>query len=306
MEILVSVICLAYNHEDYIRKALDGFIKQKTNFNFEIVIHDDASKDSTASIIREYELRYPEIIRPIYQKENQYQKGNINIFKKFIYPQVRGKYIAYCEGDDYWIDENKLQIQADYMESDKECAMCCHGFNCINSETEETIYSILNKNQQGILSAREIISHVDFPQTATRMYRREVIINRPDFSFGGCGDYYLLVFSLLHGHTYYINKVMSNYRICSNGSWTNRIKSDGNLKIQNKYETIKFLKEFDSYSEYIYHDEIEDRIDEYEFSIYIDRREFFKALNSKYYKKASLIKKVKKIFNHIKYKVIFN
>jgi glycosyltransferase involved in cell wall biosynthesis len=103
-EIMVSVSCCAYNHEKYIRKCLDGFVRQKTNFKFEVIVHDDASTDNTAEIIREYEKLYPNIIKPIYQKENQYSQG-ISIKKQYMLPKLQGKYIATCEGDDWWIDD---------------------------------------------------------------------------------------------------------------------------------------------------------------------------------------------------------
>ncbi|MFK2238497.1 glycosyltransferase family 2 protein [Bacteroides fragilis] len=105
---LVSIFCITYNHSSYIRQCLDGFLIQKTNFPFEVLIHDDASTDDTAGIIKEYEAKYPDIIKPIYQVENQYSKGlDINIVYNL--PRARGKYIAMCEGDDYWIDPLKLQ-----------------------------------------------------------------------------------------------------------------------------------------------------------------------------------------------------
>ena len=123
---LVTVSCITYNHEKYIARALDSFLMQKTDFPFEIVIHDDASTDRTPEIIREYAEKYPEIIRPMYQKENQYSKGISNISGAFNFPRAEGKYIAMCEGDDYWIDDSKLQRQADYMEAHPECTMCFH------------------------------------------------------------------------------------------------------------------------------------------------------------------------------------
>jgi glycosyltransferase involved in cell wall biosynthesis len=123
-DILVSICCITYNHEKYIKDALDSFIMQKTNFNFEILIHDDASTDKTAEIIREYELRHPNLIKPIYQAENQYSKG-VKV-GKFNIERAQGKYIAVCEGDDYWIDPYKLQKQVDYMSANPECLMCVH------------------------------------------------------------------------------------------------------------------------------------------------------------------------------------
>ena len=111
---MVSVFCTAYNHEAYIRDALEGFVSQQTNFPFEVLIHDDASTDGTANIIREYAQKYPNIIRPVYQTQNQYSQ-KVPIIKTFLGPIAQGKYIAYCEGDDYWCDPLKLQRQVDFL-----------------------------------------------------------------------------------------------------------------------------------------------------------------------------------------------
>lgn len=121
-EPIVSIICLAYNHAQYIKSTLDGFVMQKTDFPIEVLIHDDASTDETADIIREYEKKYPAIIKPIYQKENQYSK-KVPIGVTYIYPKVKGKYIALCEGDDYWTDPLKLQKQVDFLESHPDYAL---------------------------------------------------------------------------------------------------------------------------------------------------------------------------------------
>lgn len=133
MEIMVSIICNTYNQESYLRQTLDSFINQKTNFNFEVIIHDDASTDSTAEIIREYQSRYPEIIVPIIEEENQYQK-NVNITLDIDLPLAKGKYFAFCEGDDFWIDPLKLQKQVDYMENNPLCTMCIHSSIKVNKK----------------------------------------------------------------------------------------------------------------------------------------------------------------------------
>jgi Glycosyltransferases involved in cell wall biogenesis len=129
-EILVSVSCITFNHEKYIAEALESFIMQKTRFNYEILIHDDASTDRTADIIREYEKKYPDLIKPIYQKENQYSKDvdvdDLNT------ERAEGKYIALCEGDDYWTDPLKLQRQVDYLESHPDCTLCVHAAYIVN------------------------------------------------------------------------------------------------------------------------------------------------------------------------------
>lgn len=115
--LLVSIQCITYNHESYIRHCLDGFVMQKTNFRFEVIVHDDASTDNTVEIIRQYVEKYPDIIKPIYEKENQYSKIGFDGIFRIMNEHSKGKYIAICEGDDCWTDPYKLQKQVDFLES---------------------------------------------------------------------------------------------------------------------------------------------------------------------------------------------
>ena len=126
---LVSVCCITYNHAQFIRKCLDGFLMQETSFPIEILIHDDCSTDGTTEIIREYEAKYPDLIFPLYEEENQYQQGKAAEIDFYNYRRARGKYIAYCEGDDYWTDPLKLQKQVDFMEANPEYGLCYTDFN---------------------------------------------------------------------------------------------------------------------------------------------------------------------------------
>ncbi len=112
---VVSVICLTYNHAPYIKECLDGFLMQKTDFTFEVIIHDDASTDGTTDIIREYAAKYPDIIKPIIQAENQYSKHHdFNKILQVCIDRSKGKYIAMCEGDDYWTDSLKFHKQSTF------------------------------------------------------------------------------------------------------------------------------------------------------------------------------------------------
>ena len=121
-DIKVTVLTLVYNNDKFIKKCLDGILSQKTNFKFEIIVHDDASKDNSRKIIEEYAKKYPEIVVPICQDENQMSKG-VRIVDEVMFPKARGKYIAFCEGDDFWIDENKLQKQFDFMEKNLDYSL---------------------------------------------------------------------------------------------------------------------------------------------------------------------------------------
>lgn len=118
---VVSIICLTYNHAPYIRECLDGFLMQETDFPIEIIIHDDASTDGTTDIVKEYAAKYPDIIKPIIQKENQYSKHhNFGFIMENCFSSAKGKYIAYCEGDDFWIDSKKLQKQVDFLNGNQD------------------------------------------------------------------------------------------------------------------------------------------------------------------------------------------
>lgn len=118
--LLVSVSCITFNHGKFIKECLDGILNQKVDFNFEVLINDDASTDETQDILKSYEKEYPDIIKPIFQKENQYQKGRRGFNEKYNFPRAKGKYIAFCEGDDYWVDPLKLQKQVDFLEKNKD------------------------------------------------------------------------------------------------------------------------------------------------------------------------------------------
>lgn len=127
---LVSVSVITYNHEKYVRQCLDGILMQEVNFPYEILVHDDASSDGTADIIREYEANYPGVIKPIYQTVNQYSQGKD--VSKFIFDRARGRYLAFCEGDDYWMDPEKLQKQVDFLEKHPEYVACVHRVQVID------------------------------------------------------------------------------------------------------------------------------------------------------------------------------
>ena len=169
--ITVSISCLAYNHEKHIKKCLDGFLMQKTNFNIEVIIHDDASTDGTQDIIKEYENKYPEIIFPIYQSENQWSKGKKPTWE-FNAPRWKGKYIAICEGDDYWTDPLKLQKQVDFMEVNSDYGLVHTQYSKIRVTEGIFRHSSIDRSQtsfEDLLIKNCII-------TATTCFRKSLIV----------------------------------------------------------------------------------------------------------------------------------
>lgn len=177
--VLVSIRCCAYNHEAYIRQCLEGFIMQKTNFSFEAIVHDDASTDNTASIILEYAEKYPNIIKPIIETTNQYSKHDDSleqIMNNAINPSA--KYIAFCEGDDYWIDPYKLQKQIDFLESHPEYVYSCHRYYIYN-ELKAQKFLAPNIFFESHPLDTEFTFNIDYPflqdwitKTLTCVYRR--------------------------------------------------------------------------------------------------------------------------------------
>lgn len=165
---LVTIRCLTYNHQDFISQALDGFLMQKTTFPFEVVIHDDASTDKTADIIREYEQKYPKIIKPIYETENQYSKHDGSL-RRIMNSACKGKYFAFCEGDDYWINADKLQIQIDFLEKNPEYGMCYTKSQIYNQKKR----SIIGYLGSGKTEFKDILLGYDIP-TATIVLRKSV------------------------------------------------------------------------------------------------------------------------------------
>lgn len=218
---LVSVSCITYNHAPYLRKALDGFLMQETDFPFEILIHDDASTDETQEIIREYAARYPEIIRPILRTENQYAKGICNVSGAFNFPRARGRYIAMCEGDDYWTDRKKLQMQADYMEAHPECSMCLHAAKIITESNAFVRREIRPLRESRVLSAEEVIDKPYNYPTASLFFRTELGKALPRW-YHDCpiGDVPIHLFMAAHGSVYYFDRYMSVYRLGVATSWT--------------------------------------------------------------------------------------
>lgn len=210
---LVSVRCITYNHEPYIAQAIDGFLMQKTDFPFEVIIHDDASTDKTADIIREYERKYPLIIKPIYQTENQYSKRNGSIAKA-IDPKLKGKYIAFCEGDDYWIDPNKLQMQVDFLERNPEYGMCYT--KCFYYYQEKKYF---DKNKRG--GNYEDFEHIfqDYKvPLASVLIRNQLYLEYLDFKnihgkYWIVGDLPMVLWFSINSRIKHIDRATTVYRI---------------------------------------------------------------------------------------------
>lgn len=261
---IVSVRCTTYNQESYIGNALDSFLKQETNFPFEIVVHDDASSDRTADIIREYEAKYPKIIKPIYEKENQYSKHDGSL-RKIVSSACRGRYIAYCEGDDYWCDKEKLQRQYDVMEEHTECSLCTNIVQCVSEngmalKQQYPPKGLFNDEivEQDAFAAALIAKSLYPFQTCSYFLRKTLLLENDDFfDYPACGDDKILRLCLYKGKVYFIQKVMSCYRTLSKGSWTCRNNQNAPKKLKALSDRMALDQKFDEYSHYQFHNFVE-------------------------------------------------
>ena len=212
-DVMLSVCVLSYNHERYLRQCLDGIFMQKVSFPIEVRVHDDASTDKSQDIIREYQERHPNILKPILQSENQYSKGG-GVLAKFLLPLCEGKYIALCEGDDYWTDPLKLQKQVDYMEAHDKCSCCAHNSLRLNTNTRQI--GLFNKKilQTKDYSLETFITRDWFTPTQSLLYRRASYQTFEDMLAFMHGDYSLLINVLLTSGSYlhYENEIMAVYR----------------------------------------------------------------------------------------------
>lgn len=215
---LVSVICLSYNHAPYLRQALDGMLCQKTDFDYEIIIHDDASTDDSAVIISEYKRMYPKQVYSILQKENLSKSKQS--FRTFVYPKLRGEFTAICEGDDYWCCQEKLQRQIDYMRSHSECSMTASAANIMVDEA--IVYDDRRSDVERDFTADEVIGGGgDFLATATLCCRTKYLLELPAFRTKAIvGDYPLVILMALKGIVHYFPEAMAVYRYMRPGSWT--------------------------------------------------------------------------------------
>lgn len=236
---LVSICCITYNHAPFIRQCLEGFLMQK-GVDYEILIHDDCSTDGTTEIVKEYAAKYPDLIFPLYETENQFCKPGRESMDFYNYRRARGKYIAYCEGDDYWTDPYKLQKQVDFMEANPEYSLCYHGADvhvCATNEWRKAM-----PLEEYDLSAQDFLMGNKFSYPLTLMFRES------DFSFEWSKHYtrYLDTMEIYHllkvGKGRYLNFIGGVYNVHGGGissSMSNKTRSWENVR--DGYEMYHYI-----------------------------------------------------------------
>ena len=231
---LLSVCLITYNHNKYIREAIDSVLMQKVNFTWELIIADDFSTDGTRKIVLEYKEKYPDFIKLILQEKNVGAAQNWSDL--ITYP--KSKYIAYFDGDDYWTDPYKLQKQVDFLEANPDFAICFHNARKLSQETGDDSSLFFNKPSKDIFTITDIIKK-NFIPTLTCVFRNKLFKEFPDWYYDAFpGDWPLHILNAQFGKIKYIDEIMGVYRIHDGGS-----VSMGKNLIYN-YE--RYIKTFES------------------------------------------------------------
>ncbi len=268
--IMVSILCATYNQKKYIAQSLDSMLAQNTDFPFEVIVRDDCSTDGTSEIVLEYAKKYPGIVIPLMLEENHYSQGKNDIAFIRLFSMIRGKYFAVCEGDDFWTDPQKLQIQVDFMESHPEYSMCCHSsYLTDESGTIRKDKVFRSQTESGDLSTERIISGWSMA-TNTILVRKDSWED-PVVPFQGkClnEDYGLEVYTALKGKVYYLDRVMGAYRMNSNGSMTSFYKDHPEILKERYLEFGRMMDRLNEYTDYQYDSVIRKYRDKQLFDMY--------------------------------------
>lgn len=250
IETTASIWMITYNHENFISDALDSILMQEVNFKYEIVIGEDCSTDGTRELIKSYQLKYPDIIIPIFYETNVGLHQNfINVMNK-----CRGKYIALCEGDDFWTDPCKLQKQVDFLEINEKFSMACNSSSEVDQHGTE--FKIA-KREESVIDLAMLLREGWFIRTASIVFRREAIrTGFPDFFYTAYStDYILQVMILKHGKCRYFPEVMSAYRHHPGGI----SQADKTLQLKRWITKIELLDTINLYTNNDYKFEIKEQ-----------------------------------------------
>lgn len=245
MKTEVTVWMTAYNHEKYLADCLDNVLNQKTDFEFEIVLGEDCSEDRTREIAIHYGEKFPEKIKLFLPEKNI---GMMEM-DAATWRMCNGRYIALLNGDDYWTDKNKLQIQFDFLESNKDAVMCFHKAK-VENETDGTSFETIFPEAGETLTAESLLQGYNPIMTPTVMMRN--IIDMPDwYTSMPYGDMPLYLLLSEKGKIKYIDRMMSVYRIHTNGQW------QGDSAVNNLIKDLKFYEEVNKRFDYRYDSHIQ-------------------------------------------------
>ncbi len=292
----ITVICLAYNHEKFIGRALEGFINQKTKYKYEILVHDDASTDSTKTIIESFQKQYPELVFPFFEEENQYSNPNSLFVRDILIKNARGRYIAFCDGDDYWIDENKLEMEVDALEQNTNVNICA---TRTLLETNGKINGeVRPKDHDCIIPFEEVVDGGgDYVGTASLVFRKSIFDNYPVPERIGTLDYIMQMCGSIKGGMYYIDTPTSVYRWFTKGSWTRKTRWNLKVKTDTYSGIVVALNHINDFTNHAYEEVINKKIKHFSFEVLFANDDYKTMKTAEYidlYKKTPFTRKIKK------------
>lgn len=242
---VVSICCITYQHVNFIRDAIEGFLMQETTFPVEIFIHDDASTDGTAEIVKEYAEKYPKLFWTVLQTENQWSKGAPNSYFFGLIQKQRGEFIALCEGDDYWIAKEKLQKQVNLLDDQKNLVGCCHEVltNIPSSKTALLFNSYSTFGDSKNIRLKHLLSS-NWLATCSVLVRKKSISNLPDLLHGfAMGDWPMWIWATNDGAFLADPQPMGFYRCHAGGVWSSLDHSKQLVEIIKMLSGISHLLE---------------------------------------------------------------
>ena len=306
--VLASVCCITYNHAKYIRQALDSMLNQQLDGKYEVLVHDDASTDGTTDIVREYVKKYPGRVRAIFQKENQYSRGrhDLSLLMGELFPRAQGEYIAVCEGDDFWSDNEKLQKQIDCLKKEVQCVACTCRTQVVRKDGIPLDQKLPSFNMDtGVIHSEDYIRRV-FHENRHLFHLSGLVFRtcevipvfgaQPEFMLQSeAGDRALFLYLATRGDIVFLNECLSCYRVMSEGSWSQKVASSPEKAYLNNLSLIAMAEKFDQYTKGRYTEEIEEYKTFYRFYIAmyeLDGREMKKDCYRRFYETLSVKQKI--------------
>lgn len=306
-DVMVTVCCITYNHAKYVRQCLDSLVGQKTDFLYEILIHDDASTDGTADIIREYMNKYPEMFVPILEEENQYSQGRRSILIQMMLKRARGKYFAVCEGDDFWCDPYKLQKQFKILETHEDCNICTHTVEVIKEDSSDYGMNIPERDiPYGVMEGQTLINYIAYEDThlfhtSSMFCRKQPIEDEveklPDFMLATAAeDRVLFLLYGSKGNLFYLSETMSKYRIQSEGSWSSQNAGSRKRALRTDKDLLQMIRGFNEFTKGRFEEEAYAYETILNFRIFQNERKFKELLDGRYAKLFKNLGKKQKIY----------
>lgn len=250
---LVSIVCITYNHINFIENALNSLLNQVTSFPFEIILHDDASTDGTTKIVEKYAKNYPNIIVPIIQTKNQWSQGKRP--SQFTFAVTRGQYIAMCEGDDFWVSKDKIQLQFNYMSNNPEATLCFHDAVTTNQQLQ-----VIKFNQYSEVELEFNVSDIIdkwFISTQTIFFEKTPILESNEYFKGVInGDWLIQLMSAHHGKVVFLPNILACYRKHPDSLST----QVGRDKAYRAMKLIRLFFLFDMFTGFKYSDQIDEKV----------------------------------------------